>query len=123
MAFVFAYTYTVVFAFSLPRTDGAYGIAAFEDPFVIPVMMIGALVYAIVVFPFFYFALRNRPLIKSSKFIALIVLAELLVVTPINFVFGLLGSYLAFGVGICFARAFTTPLPLALDGGCEVSSS
>jgi drug/metabolite transporter (DMT)-like permease len=79
-------------------------------------MSIGASISAILTFPFLYFGLRDRPLRKTFWIVILTVLGEIIVVVPANAAMGLLGSFLAFGIGIFFARKFTKPM--ASPGYC-----
>ncbi len=109
MAFAFAITFVIVMTLTLPRTDGAYGQMPFQDPLVFPVMAIGASFSALIVFPFFFSSCRSRDLGKSVSIIVGVTMTELLLVTPFNIGAGLLGSFIAFAVGLCVARK-TAPL-------------
>jgi hypothetical protein len=104
MAFAFAITFVIVMTLTLPRTDGAYGQMPFEDPLVLPVMAMGASVAALIVFPFFYLAIRSKPLGKSVAILTSLVMAELVIVTPLNAGWGFCGSFAAFAVGLIIAR-------------------
>ncbi|HEY1686455.1 MAG TPA: hypothetical protein VGG19_16945 [Tepidisphaeraceae bacterium] len=61
----------------------------------------------VVVFPFFYFGLRDRPLRKSMAIIVVLVIGELVVVEYWNVEMMLYGTYAAFAAGVIIARWWT----------------
>lgn len=105
MAFLFAITYVVVMTLTLPKTDGAYGQMPFQDPLVFPVMAMGACFAAVVATLPFHFSCRSLPLGKAVTVIIGVTMTELLVVTPLDSGIGLLGSFVAFAIGLAVARA------------------
>ncbi len=107
MAFIFAIAWVIVMTLTLPATDEMHGQMPFADPLVFPIMSIGASISAVLTFPFFYFSLRDRPLNTSVWIVVGTVLGEIVIVVPVNAAMGLLGSFLAFGIGIYLARKFT----------------
>ena len=107
LAFVFAITWVITMTLTLPPTDGAYGQAPFEDPLVSPIMSTFATIAAVIVFPFLYFALRDRPLPKSLGILVGVVILEIIVVTPFDAGLGFIGSFVAFAFGLAAARRLT----------------
>jgi len=107
LAFAFAITWVTTITLTLPPTDGAYGQAPFEDPLVLPVMAIFASIAAVCVFPFLYFALRDRPLAISLGILIGIVTLEIVIVTPFAAGAGFVGSFVAFALGLFAARHFS----------------
>jgi hypothetical protein len=109
LSFLFAITWVVVSTYTLPKTDLAYGQSPFEDELVFPIMSMIASAAAIIVFPFTYYALRDRTPLNASTVVAVIVLAEIVLVTPLNSAAGFVGSFLAFGIGLLAARQVSRP--------------
>ncbi|HEX5472391.1 MAG TPA: hypothetical protein VFW73_10915, partial [Lacipirellulaceae bacterium] len=107
LAFLFGVVWVVVMTFSLPPSDGAFGTMPFDDPLVFPIMSIFASIGAILVYPFTYFSLRDRPLPKSLAILGGCVLLEIVLVTPIIPPLGFIGSFVAYGIGLTVARALT----------------
>ncbi len=104
LAFALAITWVVMMTLTLPPTDGAYGQTPFADPLVFPIMSIFASMAAILAYPWLYLALRDRPLPKSLASLAGVVLAEIVLVTPLNAAWGFVGSFVAFAFGLGCAR-------------------
>ncbi len=107
LSFVFATMWVVVMTWTLPSTDGAYGMAPFGNPLVFPVMSIFASIVAIIVYPFTYVALRDRALPRALTILTAIVIAEILLVTPFNAFLGLLGSFVDYGIGLAKAHSLS----------------
>ena len=104
LSFFFAITWVIVMTQTLPSTDGAFGQAPFEEPLVFPIMSIFASIAAIAVYPFTYFSLRDRQLSKPLIILVGAVLAEILLITPLNAFAGFLGSFFAYAVALVAAR-------------------
>jgi hypothetical protein len=107
LAFTFATTWVVVMTLTLPPTDGAYGQAPFQDPLVFPVMSIFAGIAGAITFPFLYFALRDRQLAYSIPCLVIVVLIEIILVTPFDARRGFVGSFAAYFVGLVLARRWS----------------
>jgi hypothetical protein len=110
LAFLFAATFVLVLTLALPPDD-AMSRVPFADTFVDFIGAAIASIAAIVVFPFIYFALRTKPLLKSVGVIIAIVVVEIIAFTPLYPPCGFLGSFVAFGVGLILARIIPS------DGG------
>lgn len=104
LSYVFAITWVVVMTYTLPSSDGAYGQTPFEDPLVLPVMSLFAAIAAIAVFPFTYVAFRDCSLPIGLAVLTAVVLIEILLITPISSFLGLVGSFVAYAVGLMIAR-------------------
>jgi hypothetical protein len=81
-AFVSAITFVVMFTYSLPPSDGAYGQAPFEDPVVFPVMSMFAVGAGVIAFLGALAFLWRTSLLRSTCFVFVIVLTEIVLVTP-----------------------------------------
>src|SRR5208282_6582899 len=104
---VCAFAFVVMLQFSLPPSDGAYGIPMrqlFSDPLVFFGAIYGGTVCGVVSFPFAYFAVRNRRLLTSALFIFGVVILEILFVTPFAGWVGLVGSVPALSVSVLVCR-------------------
>lgn len=114
LAFVFAIAWVIVMTFTLPPTDGAHGQAPFQHPLVFPVMSIFAGLAGTITFPFLYFALRDRVLAYSIPCLVIIVMFEIILVTPFDARIGFIGSFAAYFVGLVLARRWS---PALVDPG------
>jgi hypothetical protein len=106
-ALVCALVFVVMLHFSLPPSDGAYGIPVtqlFTDPFVFFGALYVGTFLGILSFPFAYFAIRNRRLLTSALFVFGVVLTEILLVTPFAGWVGFVGSVPALGAGLLVCR-------------------
>jgi hypothetical protein len=103
-AFLFAVVFVVVQQLSLPPTDGAHGQAPFADPLVLPVMSVFAAIAGLLVWPFMYVVLRNRPLTHCLPVVIAVTLAWIVIVTPLHSGGGFLGSFLALGTALLACR-------------------
>ncbi len=117
LAFLFAITWVIVMTFSLPSTDGAYGQMPFADPLVFPIMSMFAGIAAVFTFPFLYFTFRSRSFPRAPLVLAGIVMAVILVVTPIQPALGFLGSFIAYFVGL--AVGWHVSPTMYLPGNCQ----
>jgi hypothetical protein len=109
LAFVFAIVWVVVMTLSLPPTDKAYGQMPFADPLIFPIMSMFALGAAILVYPFTCYALLNRRPAPAALILAAIVLAEIIIVTPLSAGLGFLLSFIAYGIGLPVAHRVVQP--------------
>jgi hypothetical protein len=80
-----------------------YGPIPIQDPMLLSVLTRWASVGAIVIFPFTFFALRKRRLVRPAIILLGCVLAEILLVTPRDAGFGLDGSLIAYAAGLILA--------------------
>ena len=94
-AAVCAVVYTIIFHFSLPPTDLAYGrgLSIFTDPFVLGGTVFWAILAGLFAFPFALRCLRDRNLFTCYLFVSAAVLAEICLVTPFSGPLGFLGSF------------------------------
>jgi len=102
-ALVCAFVFVAMLHFSLPPSDGAYGLSIAEllsDPFVFSGAIYGGVVCGVLLFPFAYFSTRNRRLLNSTLLVFGVVLAEILLITPFAGWGGLVGSIPALGFGL-----------------------
>jgi len=102
-----ALVFVVMLRFSLSPSDAAYGIPIaqlFSDPLVFLTAVCGAIVSAVVVFPFAYFAVRDRQLSASALFVFGVVVIEILSVTPFAGWRGLVGCVPALILGLAVCR-------------------
>ncbi len=114
LAFTFATTWVIVMTLTLPPTDGAHGQMPFADPLVFPVMSIFACIAAIITFPFLYFMLRDRRFPAAIVILVMIVLIEIVCVTPFDPIGGFLGSFVAYFVGLVVAHRLS---PILVEPG------
>jgi hypothetical protein len=93
-------------SFSLPPDDAAYGVpfAALTDPFFLSGAILVGSVIGVTSFPFVYFAVRRLRLLTTAAFIFGIVLAEIVVMTPLDRRLGFVGSLPALALALCIAR-------------------
>jgi hypothetical protein len=106
-ALVCAFVFVVMLHFSLPPSDGAYGIPItqlFADPFVFVGAMYGGTFLGVLSSPFAFFAVRNRRLLRSTLFIFGVVIVEIMLITPFAGWGGLVGSVPALIVGLLVCR-------------------
>lgn len=103
-AFVVAVVFVVAHQYSLPPTDGAFGQAPFQDPLVVPVMLVGVMVGAIAAFPFALWLLRRVDLWRSFVVVLLSTLVGVLLVTPSLGFLGVPAGFLAMVGGMLFCR-------------------
>ena len=111
MSFMFATSWVIVMTMSLPRTDMAFGEMPFQDPLIFPIMSVFASIAAILVFPFTYFALRNRRLPRATGILMAVVFAEIAIVTPLDAGLGFIGSFVAYSIGLVLAVKFQPASP------------
>lgn len=64
-ASVEAFFFVVVLHLMLPETDGAYGQLPFSDPLVFPIMLIGAALASVLIYPFAFALLRSTDLRRA----------------------------------------------------------
>ena len=121
LAFLFAITWVVVMTLTLPPTDGAHGQMPFDDPLVFPIMSILASIAAILIYPFTYFAFRDRSLLKALGILAAAVLIEIFIVTPLNAGLGFLGAFGAYATGLVVGRQASAPNKEQRQGGLRPS--
>jgi hypothetical protein len=105
-ALICAFVFVVMLQFSLPPSDGAYGLPIakwLSDPFVFFGALYGGAVCGVLSFPFAYFGTLHRRLLTSALFVLGVVITEIVLVTPFAGWGGLVGSIpaLAFGLLIC----------------------
>lgn len=110
LAFIFAVQFVVVFTWTLPPTDGAYGQAPFQDPLVLPIMSMGAAIAGAIVCVPTCLMLRRREWITSTCIVFAVVSAEIWIVTPLASRFAFVGSIVAYFVGLVLARRFAERL-------------
>lgn len=104
LSFTFAVIWVCLMTWTLPPTDGAYGQAPFADSLVLPIMSIIASVVALITYPFLYFALRDRRFPRAPALLAMVVVGEIVLITPINAWLGFVGSFAAYLGGLAVAR-------------------
>ena len=126
-AFVVAVVYVVVFTWTLPPSDGAYGAAPFEDSLMLPIMSLAAGLAGLVTFPFAYWNLRRANLLRSFVFALLVTLVVTIVVTAASASWlgfgplGLLGAFAAMFYSIVSCKE-RYPLQPRVQGGGTSSS-
>ena len=104
---VCAFAFLLSLWWNLPPSDAARQaspIAIFADPFFVSGAVLAGVSVGFIAFPFVYFAIRNRRLDTTAVFIVLIVLAEIVAVTPFSRRIGLVGAPIALGVALLTAR-------------------
>ncbi|MBU4037605.1 MAG: hypothetical protein KKA35_14360, partial [Proteobacteria bacterium] len=84
------------------ESDGAYGQLPFEDPFVFPVMSVGAIISGIAITPFVYIALRKRNLKHCAYLILPVVLISIVLFTIIDPRYGMVGGFSSLVLSIIF---------------------
>ena len=91
-AIVCAYVFLCMVWFSLPPSDAAYHeVAALTDPFFLSgAILVGGLI-GVISFPFVYFTVRRLRLLTTAAFIFGIVLAEIVIMTPLDRRLGMVG--------------------------------
>jgi hypothetical protein len=100
-AFVCAFAFVLLLQRSLPPSDSAYGLPlsrVFSNPFVSGGAVEGAIVFGVTSVPFMYIALPQRRFLKGAFIVFVVVLSEILLVTPFFGWLGLFGSLPAFGL-------------------------
>lgn len=106
-ALICAFAFVVMLHFSLPPSDGAYGIPIAQflsDPFVFFGAVYGGAFCGVLSFPLAYFATRHRRLLTSVLFVFGGVITEILLVTPFAGWGGLVGSVPALGFGLLVCK-------------------
>jgi hypothetical protein len=105
LSFVFASAYAMVVVLPDEKLWNSldYGPMPFQDPGVLLPMSIWASIGAVVVFPFTFLAFRKRRLLRPMCILAAIVLAEILIVTPLNGTAGFFGSFIAYALALIVA--------------------
>jgi len=102
-ALVCAFAFVAMLRFSLPPSDGAYGLSTTEllsDPFVFFGALYGGAVCGVLSFPFAYLGTLHRRLFTSGLFVFAVVITEIMLVTPFAGWGGLVGSIPALGFGL-----------------------
>ena len=102
-ALVCAFAFVAMLRFSLPPSDGAYGLSTTEllsDPFVFFGALYGGAVCGVLSFPFAYLGTLHRRLLTSALFVFAVVITEIMLVTPFAGWGGLVGSIPALGFGL-----------------------
>jgi hypothetical protein len=94
LAFVFATAYVIVMTITLPKTDLAYGQRPFQDPLVLPIMALVAVVSGLVGWPLFAFLGRHSRPAEVAIITGVITLLFILVATPFQSRIGFVGSYI-----------------------------
>ena len=93
-AFVFAIAYVIVMTMTLPKTDLAYGQRPFQDPLVLPIMALVAVVSGLVGWPLFAFLGRHSRPAEVAMVTGVTTLLFILVATPFQSRIGFAGSYI-----------------------------
>jgi hypothetical protein len=93
-AFLFAFTFAIVMHLSLPATDLAYG-GSMLDGEVLSMILVMAPVSGLLIFPGVWLIFRHRKLRCCVPVFLGIVMAEVVIVTPIQPQFGFVGSFAA----------------------------
>jgi len=84
-ALVCAFAFVAMLRFSLPPSDGGYGLSTTEllsDPFVFFGALYGGAVCGVLSFPFAYLGTLHRRLFTSGLFVFAVVITEIMLVTP-----------------------------------------
>ena len=92
LSVIAAVEFTTIAAWTLPKTDLAYGQAPFQDPFVYTVMFTTALTVGAIFCPIAALIAWPTNLTKSATITALAVLGFILIATPIKAGIALAGS-------------------------------
>ena len=101
----FEFTLNHIMTYTLPTTDLAYGQAPFQDSLAFPVMSGVALISGLVFYPLFILFLGKLP--RPEKFtllILIIVLLQILLITPFSIRIGFLGASLSILAGLIVAN-------------------
>ena len=87
VAYVCATVFVLTLRFTLPPSDLAHNTSPLLivlDPFVLTVMIPIALIFGLASFPFAYYAIRDLRLRSATAFVSAVVLAEIVIVTPLR---------------------------------------
>lgn len=106
-ALICAFAFVAMLRFSLPPSDGAYGLSTTEllsDPFVFFGALYGGAVCGVLSFPFAYVGTLHRRLLTSALFVFAVVITEIVLVTPFAGWGGLVGSIPALGFGLLICQ-------------------
>ena len=106
-ASICAFVFVVMLHFSLPPSDGAYGLSIAEllsDPFVFFGALYGGAICGVLSFPFAYLGPLHRRLFTSALFVFGVVITEIVLVTPFAGWGGLVGSIPALGFGLLICQ-------------------
>lgn len=106
-AFVCACFFLCMLWFTLSPDDAAYDgppFAALIDPFFLSGAIAVSVLIGLIFFPFVYFTVRRLRLRTTAAFIVGIVLAEILIITPLDRRLGLVGSLPALALALCVVR-------------------
>ena len=90
-----AIIYVIVFTVCLPVTDMASGMLPFEDPLVLPVMLIIATFFGFAGWPFLAVFGRRSQLSQVVKWTSIAILFAIIGVTPFNIELGLYAALFA----------------------------
>jgi len=107
VAYICATVFVLTLRFTLPASDLAHKTSPLLivlDPFVLTVMIPVALIFGVVTFPFAYYAIRDLRLRSATAFVAAVVLAEIIIVTPLRPKLGLAGTVPALAVALAVCR-------------------
>jgi len=88
LSFISAVTYVIFFTINLPVTDGAHGMAPFEDPLVFPIMSIIALITGFVGWPCFALLGRRSRLDQVAISTGIASIMAIVCITPFNLALG-----------------------------------
>lgn len=103
-AYASAFTFVVVFKWSLPPSDLAYGQGVFEDRLVWEVALWFASISGLFVFLPAFFVVRGRKLVACFALALGCVLSEIVVVTPLLGPSAIPGAFFALAVAFLACR-------------------
>lgn len=114
MSLLYGITAVIALAYSLPKTDGAYGVGLrmFGDPLVVFVMIMFCGIGALICFPWYYFLLRDRDLWKGAGIASGITLIGIIAPSFVVSGAGTLGALAGFFLGVILARQVLKPIIL-----------
>jgi len=96
--------FTTITAWTLPKSDLAYGQTPFQDPFVFTVMLTTALIIGVLFWPIAALIAWPTTLKRTTRLTALAVLGFTLIATPINPGIALSGSVVVGLAALSYSR-------------------